>query len=74
MTRIWFRAENPARIFFLKRLLGCLCCLLVLLLVCFFDIKGILVDDRAFYGCIIALCLLFTGHPFLAVFLFILVC
>ena len=30
-------------------------------------------DDRAFYGCILALCLVFTGHPFLAVLLFLLV-
>jgi len=30
-------------------------------------------SDAAFYGCIVALCLVFTGHPFLAVLLFLLV-
>ena len=30
-------------------------------------------DDRAFFGCILALALVFTGHPILGFFLFILV-
>lgn len=30
-------------------------------------------SDSAFYGCIIALCLVMTGHPVLAIILFILV-
>ena len=29
-------------------------------------------SDSIFYGCIIAMCLVFTGHPFLAVFVFLL--
>ena len=37
------------------------------------DVKGILMSDAAFYGCIIALCLVFTGHPFLAVLVFLMV-
>ena len=30
-------------------------------------------SDTAFFGCIIALALVFTGHPFLAVLMFLLV-
>jgi len=28
-------------------------------------------DDRMFYGCVLALCLLFAGHPVLAFLLFL---
>ena len=31
-------------------------------------------DDRFFYGCILAMMLVFFGHPFIALFLFIWVC
>jgi hypothetical protein len=30
-------------------------------------------SDTAFFGAILAICLVFTGHPILAVFLFLLV-
>jgi hypothetical protein len=35
------------------------------------DVKGILMSDALFYGSIVALCLVFTGHPFLAVLVFL---
>lgn len=38
-----------------------------------YDSVEFCVSDSAFYGCILALCLVFTGHPFLAFFLFLLV-
>ena len=30
-------------------------------------------SDALFYGCILALCLVFTGHPILAILVFLMV-